>query len=61
MKRKVYIRWNTEPGCWLVRYLERKPRQRYCAAQFDKNTHRAYVVSWVLKQGNLELVEEPCF
>ena len=43
---------------WFVRYLDRRLRQHYCAAQFDRRDNSyAKVKAWVMEQKNLEIVE----
>ena len=55
VKRKVRI--TLERGVYFVEYVERKPRQRYLAAQFDASMRtREQVEQWVNEQANLELV-----
>jgi len=57
MKREVWIQ-SDERG-HLIFYCNRKPRGRYLAGQFNKDTSRKDVEEWVHDQKNLELVEVP--
>jgi hypothetical protein len=58
MKRQVKISHRSYPyDFWGVYYVERKPRGRYMAAQFDaKHNKLADVILWVMKNTKLELV-----
>lgn len=55
-KRKVRI--TLRHGVYFVEYVERKPRQRYLAAQFGADMRtREQVERWVGSQPGLELVQ----
>lgn len=62
MKKKRDVRIEVWPGMFFVRIVNRCPRQRYCAAQFDKMkpdaTPRtlADVEAWVKSQPHLNLI-----
>jgi hypothetical protein len=52
--RKVYI--ISTSACHFVKYLDREPRQRLYAAQFDaRHKTREQVEQWVRHQDNLIL------
>ena len=53
-RRKVRVTLNR--GVYFVEYVDRRPRQRYCAAQFDAGMRtREQVEQWVNEQSNLVL------
>jgi hypothetical protein len=54
---KRQVRINLHHGVYFVEYVDRKPRQRYLAAQFAADMlTRGQVEQWIAEQPNLTLV-----